>query len=106
MKARLCPHGNRDSGKDSVRKDSATAQFDVIRSMPSIATLLSFDIGLILCRNQGRVFTKRSNQEICIRPSSDRSRRTKMGTMETGEAPIYYYRSGKTVGNCHGGVAS
>ena len=47
MKARLCPHSNHDSGKDSVRKDSATAQFDVIRLMLSIATLLSFDIGLI-----------------------------------------------------------
>lgn len=47
MKARMCPHGNRDSGKDSVRKDSATAQFDVIRLMMSIATLLSFYVGLI-----------------------------------------------------------
>ena len=47
MKARLCPHGNRDSGRNYVRKDSATAQFDMIRLMLSIATLLPFRIGLI-----------------------------------------------------------
>lgn len=31
LKARLCPHENRDMERGSVRKDSSTAQFDVVR---------------------------------------------------------------------------
>lgn len=38
MKARLCPNGNRDKLKKTVRKDSATAQFDIIRLLLSLAT--------------------------------------------------------------------
>lgn len=36
LKAGLCPHGNKDRFKKSVRKDSATARFDVIRLLLSI----------------------------------------------------------------------
>lgn len=47
MKARLCPNGNRDKLKKTVRKDSATAQFDVIRLILSLATIFTFRIGCI-----------------------------------------------------------
>lgn len=47
LKARLCPHGNRDKLKDEVRKDSATAQFDIIRLMISIIVILGFRMGII-----------------------------------------------------------
>lgn len=47
LKARICPHGNRDAMKDGIRKDSATAQFDVIRLMLSLATILSFNLGVV-----------------------------------------------------------
>lgn len=47
LKARICPHGNRDIEKEDIRKDSATAQFDVIRLMLTILTFLPFSIGLV-----------------------------------------------------------
>lgn len=47
LKARLCPHGNRDIMKDDIRKDSATAQFDVIRLMLTITTFLPMRIGVV-----------------------------------------------------------
>lgn len=47
LKARLCPHGNRDKEKDDIRKDSATAQFDVIRLVCSLATILGFRLGCL-----------------------------------------------------------
>lgn len=47
LKARICPHGNRDHLKDDVRKDSATAQFHVIRLLLAIATTLHFLLGVI-----------------------------------------------------------
>ena len=40
LKCRLVPHGNRDREKDKIRIDSATAQFPVIRSLLSAATIL------------------------------------------------------------------
>ena len=39
LKCRLVPHGNRDAEKDSICKDSATAQFDCIRLLLSLATI-------------------------------------------------------------------
>lgn len=47
MKARLCPHGNRDMEKGNIRNDSSSAQFYVIRMMLSLVTLLKFRIGCI-----------------------------------------------------------
>lgn len=47
LKARLCPHGNRDQMKEDVRKDSATAQFHIIRLMLSLVVVLGFRIGVI-----------------------------------------------------------
>lgn len=47
LKCRLVPHGNRDKDKDKVRKDSATAQFCVIRIVLSIAALFNFPIASI-----------------------------------------------------------
>lgn len=44
LKARICPHGNEDREKDTVRKDSAAAQFPVIRLVCSIIALLGFVI--------------------------------------------------------------
>ena len=45
LKARIVPHGNRDVEKDDIRKDSATAQLSVIRSLLSIVTFLGFRLG-------------------------------------------------------------
>lgn len=47
LKCRLVPHGNRDRDKDSVRKDSSSAQFIVIRVVLSILVLLGFSFGSI-----------------------------------------------------------
>lgn len=44
MKARLCPHGNRDKLRGHIRKDSATARFNIIRIILSLATLFDFSI--------------------------------------------------------------
>lgn len=45
LKARICPHGNRDIMKDEVRKDSSTAQYDVIRTALSVATTMDAVLG-------------------------------------------------------------
>ena len=45
LKSRIVPHGNRDDDKDSVRKDSATAQLNVIRLLLSLVTFLGFRMG-------------------------------------------------------------
>ena len=47
LKCRLVPHGNRDREKDSVRKDSATAQFPIIHLLLSLATILSLSVASI-----------------------------------------------------------
>ena len=47
LKCRLVPHGNRDREKESVRKDSATAQFPIIRLLLSLATILSLSVASI-----------------------------------------------------------
>lgn len=45
LKARIVPHGNRDTEKDCIRKDSATAQLCIIRLLLSIITVLGFRLG-------------------------------------------------------------
>ena len=40
LKARLCPHGNRDREKGKIRTDSSNADFSLIRIMLSIARML------------------------------------------------------------------
>lgn len=47
MKARLCPNGNRDKLRKTVRKDSASAQFDVVRMLLSLTTLFRFRLACI-----------------------------------------------------------
>ncbi len=47
LKARICPHGNRDKDKDGIRKDSAAAQFPTIRLMLSLSALMGFRVGTI-----------------------------------------------------------
>ncbi len=47
LKARLCPHGNRDQEKGRIRNDSSNAQFMVIRLLISISTVLKFNFGCI-----------------------------------------------------------
>ena len=47
LKCRLVPHGNRDKDKESLRKDSATAQFSSIRSLLSAAAILQLDLATI-----------------------------------------------------------
>lgn len=44
IKARIVPHGNEDSEKNSIRKDSANAQLGTIRLLLSLVTFLRFDI--------------------------------------------------------------
>ena len=47
LKARICPHGNRDKEKDGIRKDSAAVQFPIIRLMLSLSALMGFRVGTI-----------------------------------------------------------
>ena len=47
LKARICPHGNRDSEKEGIRKDSAAVQWPVIRLLLSLSALMGFRIGTI-----------------------------------------------------------
>lgn len=43
----MFPHENCDKAKDDLRKDSATAQFDVIRFLCSVATILGIRLGFL-----------------------------------------------------------
>lgn len=45
LKSRIVPHGNRDDKKDSIRKDSATVQLNIIRLPLSLVTFLGFRLG-------------------------------------------------------------
>lgn len=47
MKARSCPHVYKDKFKNTVRKDSETAQFDIARKLFSLACILSLILGCI-----------------------------------------------------------
>lgn len=47
MKARICPHGNKDDLKDDIQKDSATAQYDSIRILIYIATFMPMRLGVV-----------------------------------------------------------
>lgn len=47
LKARIVAHGNEDKEKDTVRKDSAAAQFTVIRLLLSLAAILRFRLAKI-----------------------------------------------------------
>lgn len=47
LKARLRPHGNRDQDKRTIRSDSSNVQFDVMRLLLSLATVLRFTLGCI-----------------------------------------------------------
>ena len=49
LKARIVSHGNRDKQKDDSRKDSSTAEFDVIRLLLSVDTVLG--LRLAIARN-------------------------------------------------------
>ena len=47
LKARIVAHGNEDKDRDAVRKDSAAAQFVIIRLLLSTAALRGFQLGKI-----------------------------------------------------------
>lgn len=47
LKARLCPHGNRDKMKYLIRSDTASVQFDSIRLLLSLAAFRGFRLGCI-----------------------------------------------------------
>lgn len=47
LKARLCPHRNRDRAKGTIRSDSANVQFDIFRLLLSLATMLDFRLGCV-----------------------------------------------------------
>lgn len=44
LKARLVPYGNRETEKNDIRKDPATAQLGIMRLLLSIVTIIGFDI--------------------------------------------------------------
>lgn len=44
LKARIVPHGNHDSEKEEIRKDSSNAQLFVVRLLLSLVTFLDFRI--------------------------------------------------------------
>lgn len=44
LKARIVPHGTRDSARNGVRRDSASAELFVIRFLLSLAVLLGFKV--------------------------------------------------------------
>ena len=46
LKARIVPDGNRDVEKHNIRKDSSTAQFDIIRILFMDVSLLGFRLGM------------------------------------------------------------
>ena len=46
LKARIVPHGNKDVYKDDIRKDSSTAQFDVIRILLAAVTFLGMRLAM------------------------------------------------------------
>ena len=47
LKCRLVPHGSKDAEMESLRTDSSTAQFPVIRLVLSLATILRFAVSSI-----------------------------------------------------------
>lgn len=47
LKECILQHGNRDIEKDDIRKDSSTAQLDVLILMLTILTFLPFRIGIV-----------------------------------------------------------
>lgn len=57
MKARICTHGNRYIMRKTVRKNSANAQFDVIRLLLSFASIHYFWLG---CTDIKSVFTSKA----------------------------------------------
>lgn len=46
LKARIVPHGNRDTEKDNIRKDSSTAQFDVIRMLLAVCSFVGLRLAM------------------------------------------------------------
>lgn len=67
MKAQICPNGNRDRMKKSVHKDSATAQFDIIRLILSLASILLFRLGCIYI-NSAYLQSSPIKRRIYVRP--------------------------------------
>lgn len=67
LKARLCPHKNRDKCKSNVRKDSTAAQFDVIRLFISISVTKNSRIGCVDI-NEAYLQSGPIKREICVRP--------------------------------------
>jgi len=47
LKARLCPHGNRDQERGRIRSDASNATFDITRLTLSIAAIALFSIGCV-----------------------------------------------------------
>lgn len=41
------PHGNHDDEKHSIRKDSAIAQVNIVRLLPSLTTSLNYRLGMV-----------------------------------------------------------
>lgn len=70
FKARLSPHGNRVRINREIRKDSATAQFDIIRIILSMVAILGFRIGVIDMK-EAYLQSEAIRRLIYVRPPAD-----------------------------------
>lgn len=67
MKARLCPHRNRDKFKSTIWNDSPYAQFDIFRMNCSLTSMLSMRLS---CVNMKGAYLQSGpiKREILVRP--------------------------------------
>lgn len=70
LKARLCPQGNRDCKKGSIRNESASARFNIIRLLLSLTTLFEFTLSFVDVK---RAYLRSGviSREIYVRPPSE-----------------------------------
>lgn len=100
-KARIVPRGNRDSEKDEIRKDSSTAQFDVIRILLAAVTFMG--MRLALADIKGAYLQSGSIQrDIYVRPPRE-WKGTSRETLEVDKTALWHCRGQETVGeSCRG----
>ena len=69
LRLRCCsvPHGNRNRETDSVRKDSAAAQFPIIRQILSLEKILSVSVGSLYIKG-AYLEARNLPRDIYVRP--------------------------------------
>lgn len=70
MKARLCPHGNRDKEAGKIRSDSSNAQYEIIRILLSAASIMSLKLGCIDIKS-AYMQSGPINRELYVRPPKE-----------------------------------